>query len=251
MPTKIDWTEELWNPVTGCSPVSPGCRHCHARQMAHHLADPFQVTLHPERLEIPLRWRTPRRVFVCSTGDLFHPNIPFDYIAAVFGVMAATQRHMFQVLTERPEQALDWFAWLEHGGGRLSDGSVIGDLLDHLAGQIPSGLPLATWPDLHAPWPLRNVQLGVTAEDQPSADERVPLLLQLPASTRFVSCEPLLGPIDLADAAGVTFWDDPSAGISWVTAGAETRPGARPADPDWFRSIHNQCQGAGIPFLRT
>jgi len=251
MPTKIDWTEELWNPVTGCSPVSPGCRHCHARQMAHHLADPFQVTLHPERLEIPLRWRRPRRVFVCSMGDLFHEHITPDYIAAVFSVMAATQRHMFRVLTKRPERALDWFAWLEHGGGRLSDGSVIGDLLDHLAGQIPSGLPLATWPDLHAPWPLRNVQLGVTAEDQPSADERVPLLLQLPASTRFVSCEPLLGPIDLADAAGVTFWDDPSAGISWVTTGAETGPGARLADSDWFRSIRNQCQEAGIPFLHV
>ena len=90
-----------------------------------------------------------------------------------------------------------------------------------------------------------------TVEDQPSADERIPFLLQIPASTRFVSCKPLLGPIDLADAAGVTYWDDPSAGISWVTAGAETGPGARPADPDWFRSIHNQCQAAGVPFLRT
>jgi len=234
MPTKIEWTEvewETWNPVTK--------------------GNQFWMMLHPKNLGIPLRWRRPRRVVVCSMGDLFHPNIPFDYIAAVFGVMAATQRHMFRVLTERPEQALAWFAWLEHGSGRLTDGSIIGDLLDHLAGQIPSGLPLATWPDLHAPWPLRNVQIGVTAEDQPSADERIPLLLQIPAAIRFVSCEPLRGPIDLADAAEVTFWDDPSAGISWVTAGAETGPGAPQADPNWFRSIRDQCVRAGVPFFQA
>jgi len=183
-------------------------------------------------------------------GDLFHPDIPSDYIAAVFGVMAVAQRHTFRILTKRPERALDWFTWLEHGGGRLSDGSVIGDLLDHLARQIPGGLLLATLPDLRAPWPLRNVQIGVTTEDQRRANKRIPFLLQLPTSTRFVSCEPLQGPIDLADAAGVTFWDDPSAGISWVVAGAETGPGARLADPDWFRSIRDQCQGAGIPFFQ-
>ena len=159
MPTKIEWTEELWNPVTGCSPVSPGCGHCYAQRAAQRLVgrcgypkdDPFQVTLHPERLEIPLQWRRPRRVFVCSMGDLFREHIPPDYIAAIFGVMAATPRHCYQVLTKRPERVLEWFEWLEHGGGRLSDGSVIGDLLDHLARQIPGGLLLATLPTGNLP----------------------------------------------------------------------------------------------------
>ena len=259
MPAKIEWTEELWNPVTGCMPVNPECSHCYAQRAAQRLVgrcghpkdDPFQVTLHPERLEIPLQWRRPRRVFVCSMGDLFREHLPPNYIAAIFGVMAVTPQHRYQVLTERPERALEWFKWLEHGDGRLTDGSIIGDLFNHFAGQNHSGLLLATLPDLHTPLPLRNVQLGVTAEDQPSADAHIPLLLRLPASTRFVSCEPLLGPIDLAGAAGVTYWDDPSAGISWVTAGAETGPGAPLADPDWFRSIRDQCQGAGIPFLRV
>jgi len=228
MPTKVGW--ETWNPVTK--------------------GNQFWAAPHPENLGIPLHWRRPRRIFVASMGDLFHPDIPSDYIAAVFGVMAVAQRHTFRILTKRPERALDWFTWLEHGGGRLSDGSVIGDLLDHLARQIPGGLLLATLPDLRAPWPLRNVQIGVTTEDQRRANKRIPFLLQLPTSTRFVSCEPLQGPIDLADAAGVTFWDDPSAGISWVVAGAETGPGARLADPDWFRSIRDQCQGAGIPFFQ-
>ena len=259
MPAKIGWTEELWNPVTGCIPVNPGCSHCYVQRATQRLVgrcvypkdDPFRVTLHPERLEIPLQWRRPRRVFVCSMGDLFCRHLPPDYIAAIFGVMAATPWHCYQVLTERPERALEWFKWLEHGDGRLTDGSIVGDLFSYFAGQNHGGLSLATWPDLHAPWPLGNVQIGVTAEDQTRANERVPLLLQIPAAVRFISCEPLRGPIDLADAAGVTYWDDPLAGILWVVAGAETGPRARPDELNWFQSIRDQCVLAGVPFFQA
>ncbi len=238
-PSKIEWTDETWSPVTGCTRVSAGCDHCFARRMAKRLAgrfgypkdEPFAVTLHPSKLDAPLRWRKPRRVFVVSMGDLFHPDVPSIFLCEVFAVMAASPTHTFQILTKRPERMRDW---------------------------------LTRGPD--PMWPFPNVWLGVSVEDQDAAEERIPLLLDTPAAVRFVSCEPLLGPVDLdqwtvRDLSECCTehmpWlrqpDDPgdgppSGGLDWVIAGGESGPRARPAHPDWFRGLRDQCQAAGVAF---
>jgi protein gp37 len=231
MPTRIEWAEETWNPVTGCSPVSAGCEHCYAARMAKRLAgrfgypkdDPFQVTYHPERINEPLRWRKPRMVFVCSMGDLFHEDMPNVWRREVLQVMANAQRHTFFVLTKRPGAMLRWYTKM---WGRKA---------------------------------LPNVWLGVTAESQKAADERIPLLLKTPAAKRFVSCEPLLGPVvfraaDFSDCGRGPGWL--TAGnmarkpkLDWVICGAETGPGARHMHSDWARSIRDQCQEADVPFF--
>jgi protein gp37 len=218
----IHWTDATWNPVTGCSRVSPGCEHCYAEALslrygwsrlpwtAPHAAE--NVVLHPERLGLPLRWRQPRRVFVNSMSDLFHERVPEAFIEEVFRVMAAAGWHTFQVLTKRPARmhavvASDTFA------------SAVGGA--------------------HG-WPLPNVWLGTSVEDQRRADERVPLLARTPAAVRFLSCEPLLGPLDLAP------WLDR---LGWVIVGGESGPRHRPMDPDWARALRDQCAAAGVPFF--
>lgn len=269
MATKIEWTNETWNPVTGCSPISPGCDHCYAARMATRLAgrcgypaapDQFRVTMHPERLLEPLRWRKPRRVFVCSMGDLFHEDVSDKNIDHVFWAMDQSAAkwentgfggHTFQILTKRPERMLERVtAW--------QDGNRLAGVYDYL------------YPHL---W------LGVTAEDQQRADERIPLLLQTPAAVRFVSCEPLLGPVkfsgyELSASAQANPAGPPSynkhdyltgyvglvdhklkgAGyhgpkLDWVIVGGETGPGARPMNPDWARSLRDECKAAGVPFF--
>jgi len=235
MSTKIEWTEETWNPVTGCSKVSPGCDHCYAERMSKRLRgrlgysddEPFKVTLHPDKLNRPLRWRKPRRVFVCSMGDLFHGGVPIDYIINIFLVMAESPQHTFQVLTKRPD-------------GMLSLQEVLEKEMLELKHQ----------------WPLPNVWLGVTAEDQQRADERIPLLLLCSAAVRFVSCEPLLGPIDLRDqpfrdGCGVDAMHpaDPMMSLDWVIVGGETGPGARQMHPMWARFLRDQCVAADVPFF--
>jgi len=227
MPTKIEWTEETWNPVTGCTKVSAGCQNCYAERMAKRLAgrygypadDPFRVTLQEDQLSKPLSWRKPRMVFVCSMGDLFHPDVPDEYITQIFDVMAKARwyRQTFQVLTKRPER-----------------------MREHLLARKALTAP--------------NVWLGVTAENQETADQRIPILLQTPAAVRFVSCEPLLGSLDLAEGGhGWLFVTDLTDGrrthLDWVIVGGESGPKARPAHPDWFRSIRDQCQSAGVPFF--
>ena len=263
MTTKIEWCDETWNPLVGCSPVSAGCDHCYAARMAaRHLSPSWQdddgdwlalhgrcgprwtgrVRLLPERLGQPLRWRKPRRVFVSSMGDLFHPQVPVEYIAAVFGVMAACPQHEFIVLTKRPTRALEWYRWVKRVAAPWA--LCRAHMLHYVSPPRDDyGLQTAT------PWPLPHVTLGVSVEDQPTADVRISLLLQVPAARRVVSAEPLLGPVDLADAAGVTYWDDPSAGISGVIVGAETGPGARPMDLTWARSLRDQATAAGMPFF--
>lgn len=240
MPTKIEWTDETWNPVTGCTKVSQGCKNCYAERHANRMRgrcgypgdDPFKVTLHHDRLEQPLGWRKPRRVFVCSMGDLFHEDVPAQFIGNIFGVMGRGSQHTFQVLTKRPQRMM----------------RIVG-----------------------ATAPPPNVWLGVSVENQAAADERIPILLQTPAAVRFVSCEPLLGPVDLFGGdpdprlGGVeagrgvsleTCWqpgDDPHGpprpGVDWVIAGGESGPKARPMHPDWVRSLRDQCVAAGVPFL--
>jgi protein gp37 len=244
----IIWTETTWNPVRGCSKVSPGCANCYAERMAARFCGPGEpyhgtiadgrwtgkVRLEEDALTAPMRWRKPRRIFVCSMSDLFHPEVPDSYIGKIFGVMAEAHQHTFQVLTKRAQRMLEWSKSVAHypKGDR-------------------SKSPVPGWPP--------NVWLGVTAEDQKRVDERIPLLLQTPAAVRFVSCEPLLGPVDLAKAGAV--WSDMndkiipgcrSIGtkeINWVIVGGESGPGARPMHPDWARGLRDQCQAAGVPFL--
>jgi protein gp37 len=295
--SKIQWTEKTWNPIRGCSRVSEGCRNCYAMRMARRQDKPGKayegltrmtwnerahaervdwsggVRFVPERLDKPLRWRKPRHVFVNSMGDLFHEKLTNEQIAAVFGVMAACPQHTFQVLTKRPRRMVEWFEWVEK---RERDGRSLFPL-DDSGWRIRQMLHVsarrvgASVPEHHGgPWPLPNVWLGVTAEDQQRADERIPLLLQVPAAVRFVSVEPLLDAVDLSPwlycqacgygreaqlmhgdhrlcGAGV---DRPGPTVlDWVIAGCESGPGARPAETDWFRSLRDQCQEAGVPFF--
>jgi len=257
MGTGITWTDETWNPTIGCMAVSPGCDRCYAATMAHtRLAkDPnyrgltfadgrFNGTVRtlPDRLEKPLRWRSPRRIFVDSMSDLFHDDVPDDYIAAVFSVMASAPRHTFQVLTKRHARMrslLNSPEWPE----------MLTDCL--------------YWPkvDLDPERPLDNVWLGVSVENQKWADIRVPVLLDTPAAIRFVSAEPLLGPVDLTDCDGVNAlerdWIGSAAGgtgaphplLDWVIVGGESGPGARRMDVDWMRAIVDDCTQAQVAVM--
>jgi len=261
--TGIEWADATWNPVTGCSKVSAGCKHCYAERDWARLSAPrptpnlytgrefTDVQCHPEKLDQPLRWTKPRRIFVNSMSDLFHPDVPSDFIQAVFSIMAKCPHHTFQVLTKRPDrmQALltDWER-------RLT---------------FPSNPRTAVLP---------NVWLGVSIEDQDTADKRIPMLLGTPAAVRFLSVEPLLGPVDLTricienhatlgtfanvllghqwdesayDGGGQPLESDPpnTARIDWVIVGGESGPKARPMHPDWVRSLRDQCEERGIPFL--
>ncbi len=250
--TAIEWADASWNPVRGCTKVSAGCKHCYAERFAerfrgvpgHAFEQGFDLRLVPEALELPLRWKKPRRVFVNSMSDLFHEDVPDDFIDQVFGVMAACEcttydggpGHTFQVLTKRPQRMREYLssdrrrAWaraaVNYGGGEDPD-----PLFD----QVNSG-PLA----------LPHVWLGVSVEDQATANERMPLLAATPAAVRFVSCEPLLGPVNLRVIAPT----DQNTGmpqLHWVIAGGESGPGARPCDVAWVRSLVEQCRAAGVP----
>ena len=204
--SQIEWTDATWNPVTGCTQVSPGCGHCYAKTFAerfrgvpgHPYERGFDLQLRPERLDQPLRWAKPRTIFVNSMSDLFHPDVPENYIAEVFEVMHAAPRHRFQVLTKRAER------------------------LAELAPSLP-------WPD--------NVWMGVSVESQ-HWTSRIDHLRETPAAVKFLSCEPLLGPLDLE-----------LDGIDWVIVGGESGPGARPMQPAWARGIRDQCAEAGTPFF--
>lgn len=247
MPTKIEWTDETWNPITGCTPVSEGCANCYARRMARRLAgragypkhNPFVVARHHKRLGQPLRWKKPRRVFTCSMGDLFHEHVELEHIAAVFGVMGSASQHTFEVLTKRPKRMLEFTKWVS--GGHVRECEIATDHADIDLVKIGreawhvERVRLA-----HFPWPPPNVWLGVSVEKQRYARERLPILCETPAAERFISCEPLLGPLNL------TPWLD---AISWVIVGAETGPGARPMDPQWALSIRDQCRRHGVRFF--
>jgi protein gp37 len=254
--TSIEWTEATWNPVTGCTKVSPGCDRCYAESIAHRFAgtpaypNGFQTTLRPERLDQPLRWTRPRKVFVCSMADLFHDDVPDEYIAHVWAVMALAGQHTFQVLTKRQ--------------GRMRSLLSSGEFIDQVQ-EAWEQQPGDDGPEAYAPpWPLPNVWLGVSAEDQKRADLRIPALLNTPAAVRWVSAEPLLGPIDLSRwqhehpiGENLTMRPlPPSAvracgltGIDWLVVGGESGRGARPMHPDWARSLRDQCAAADVPFL--
>lgn len=245
--TKIEWTDAVWNPVSGCSKVSHGCKNCYAERLWPRLSAPGQpyagraftdVRCHPERLSDPLRWRKPRRVFVNSMSDLFHEDVSNIFLSSVFNTMACAHVHTFQILTKRPARMREWFETIrryEHRDGSIfhldQDDLIVG--LDH--------------------WPLPNVWLGVSVEDQSTADERIPLLLQTPAATRFISAEPLLAQINIerwlpAKIIGVP-GEQTIDGLDWVICGGESGPRARPMQAAWAQSLRDQCQAAGVPFF--
>jgi len=220
MPSTIEWTDETWNPVTGCTRVSPGCDNCYMFAMYPRLRamgvrgyerEPQHVQLMPELLEAPLTWKRPRRVFVNSMSDVFHPRVPFEFVSAIFDVMrrAGDERgHIFQVLTKRPGLAVAW--WNEYRDE--FDGS---------------------WPE--------NVWMGTSVESQKYAP-RLTVLARVPARVRFVSAEPLLGAVDLSP------WLE-TGDVHWVITGGESGRAARPMDPAWARSLRDQCERAGVPFF--
>lgn len=203
----IEWTESTWNPVTGCSKVSPGCQHCYAERMAKRLRlmglpqyeRGFEVTLHEDALRLPLEWKTPQRIFVNSMSDLFHELVPEEFIARVFAVMEEAGRHQFQVLTKRAR--------------RLSE----------LAPRLP--------------WP-KNVWMGVSVESAAYV-ERIDHLRAAGAAVKFLSLEPLLGPLPNLDLAG----------IDWVIVGGESGPKAREMKREWVVEIRRRCEDAGVPFF--
>ncbi len=228
MPTKIEWTDETWNPVTGCTKVSAGCKNCYAERIAKRFWGERKFTdvrCHPERLSKPQHWRKPRMVFVNSMSDLFHEDIPVEFVGRVLNTIGSNSKHIFQVLTKRPERAKK--------------------ILD-------------VYYDMFAE-PFPNLWLGVTCENQKIADERIEILLQTPAATRFVSCEPLLEEINLRhylhgmpEAFGD--FDDPQwqqthPPLDWVICGGESGHGARHMLLSWADSLLNQCRGASVPFF--
>lgn len=311
------WWDEPWNPVTGCTPVSEACDHCWAERFSHRIAGkfgypkdkPFNVTLHPDRLEEPLHWKKPRRVAVCLMGDLFHENVPEEFIVEVFGVMAVAAEpyhgpgdgrtligrgpvgypnskhgpHTFMLLTKRPERMRAILTnprfqqrVASAAYRRAMDRRCAGDVYRSISGRDLDTDYRRLEDATH--WPLPNVWIAVTAENQARADERIPTLLEIPAAFHWVSHEPALGPIDWTCIARKekpefctwidgkpdqwTFYDNALTGFKghkaggWygnklrlIVSGGETGPGARPTHPDWFRQDRDQCKAAGVAFF--
>ena len=224
--TKIEWTDKTWNPITGCTKVSPGCDNCYAIKIAQRLAgrcgypanEPFRPgTVHADKMDAPLHWKKPQKIFVCSMGDLFHDEVSFYLVHEVMITICKTPHHVYQILTKRPRRMSDYFSTYR---------------------------------------PPSYVWLGVTVCNQAEVDEKIPVLLQIPATVRFVSVEPMLEAIDLRldwrnDTAR---WDSvgrelPLRRISWVICGGETGANARPMNPDWARALRDQCKENGVPFF--
>ena len=227
--TSIEWTEATWNPTTGCTKVSPGCAHCYIeRTPAFRMAGRtfkrgvIPVQLHRDRLNQPGRWKRPRRVFVNSLSDLFHDDVPDQFLHDVYHVMEHERQHTFQILTKRPERMCAYLNW-RYGGGRI---------------------------------PSRHIWHGVSAENQHFADQRIGLLLATRSAVRFVSAEPLLEDIDLTPhlygatlAAPGPSGFRPGPRLDWVIVGGESGPRARPMKPDWVVSVRDQCRAASVPFF--
>ena len=270
--TKIEWTDATWNPIRGCSPISPGCKNCYAARNARRFSGPGapfeglvrinatgeptgewngQVRFVEKHLLDPLKWKAPRRIFVNSVSDLFHDNVTDEQRDRIFAVIFAANRHTFQVLTKRPKRMYEYFSPdnPRYTARKIVDAAhAMGIMGDSSLGVFDC--------DLH--FPLMNVWLGTSAEDQQRADARIPWLLKTPTALRFVSCEPLLGPITLPYGSlnvgpGSSLhreqqgWCD--RGLDWVICGGESGPGARPMHPEWARSLRDQCQAAAVPFF--
>ncbi|MBW3624080.1 MAG: phage Gp37/Gp68 family protein [Armatimonadetes bacterium] len=289
--SKIEWTDATWNPVRGCTRVSAGCQNCYAERQAIRQAGPGkpyeglvrstskgpmwtgEIRLAEDKLYDPLQEKKPTVYFVNSMSDLFHEGVPDGYIARVWDVMGKCPGHTFQILTKRPERMRDWVRrWADLTGERIDDvhlvrgpeatrkahpsgrGQLFAAMLESM-GDPPPGCayPTFDWQEGQRWWPrmLPNVWLGVSAEDQETADARIPLLLETPAAVRFISAEPLLGPVDLnrkqllckSWRQGLTI----GTYLDWVIVGGESGPGARPCDLAWIRGIVEQCQADEVP----
>jgi protein gp37 len=297
--TTIEWTDATWNPLRGCTRVSEGCRNCYAEVMAARFSDPGQwgqglaqrialpggaidhrwtgkVAMVENQLDQPVRWKRSRRIFVNSTSDLFHDAVPDEWIDRVFAVMALSPHHTFQVLTKRPERMLAYM----QGLGELGPS----EFLNRAGGRLRQGAEYATRNsartrfDYPQRWPLANVWLCTSVEDQTTADRRIPQLLAVPAVVRFLSVEPMLGPVDLSPWMGVHHSRDNNLsdretrgaitkmiqlardqfraehrnhGLDWVICGGESGPGARVWEgfEDAARSLRDQCCSAGVAFF--
>lgn len=294
--TPIEWTDATWTPVKGCTRVSEGCRNCYAEIMAARFSGPGQwgeglasivqtpsgadhrwtgkTRFDEAELVKPLRWKKPRKVFVCSTSDLFHESVPNARIDQVFAVMALAPQHTFQVLTKRPERMLKYIRGMtgENIIKRcLRQTRLLGSLRRSAPLPAPYTMQIVT-PLMHEgaegqllidhyqmrsardharTWPLPNVWLGVSVEDQATADARIPSLLETPAAIRWASYEPALGPVNWRDIEdGIDSLNRRSGStLDWIVMGGESGPGARPMHPDWARQTRDQCAKAGVPFL--
>lgn len=254
--TSIEWTQKVWNPTVCCDKVSAGCKNCYAEVMHKRLmvmqpkkySKPFLTGAMPYEPDLlkPLSWKKPVRIFANSMSDLFHKDIPFGYIDKVFAIMACCPQHTFQILTKRPERMKQYFS-------TMITTSMIRwkNLAYELTGQLIA--EEGEWE-----FPLPNVWLGTSVEDQATADERIPHLLQVPAAIRWLSCEPLLGQINLRLFSGhvlnhkldhLAAGKGKDSGIHWVVTGGESGHKARPMHPDWPRNLRNQCKDAKIPFF--
>lgn len=216
--SKIEWTDSTWNPITGCTKVSPGCLNCYAERYAKRFSkEPFsEVHTHPEKLGQPAAWKKPRKIFVCSMSDIFHEKVDFDFIGDIWDEMICKPRHTFLVLTKRPERMLDFWKWYDYDDA------------------------------------VNNIWIGVTAENQKMADERIPILLKMPAAVKFLSVEPMLEKIDIAQylwAKDARDYGKDTPGLDWVICGAESGQEARPFEMDWAHYLKSQCLLAGIPFF--
>lgn len=289
--TSIEWTEATWNPIAGCSVLSPGCTNCYAMRTAARLgrieatapvyagltqpskAGPVwtgKVAVNEKAMLEPLRRAKPTMYFVNSMSDLFHESVPDEVIDRVFAVMALCPQHTFQVLTKRSARMREYLA--------AHDTSKAGDSITNAAFLMNGLVRGYRGQGGSATWPMPNVWLGVSVEDQKRADERIPDLLATPAAVRFLSCEPLLGPVDLLayfDPTGACCGSEPEyhcencpsdapwrysipsddgqwafdPTIDWVIVGGESGPGARTMHPDWARALRDQCAAAGVPFF--
>lgn len=247
--TGIEWTDATWNPLRGCTEVSPGCDHCYAASVALRFSgkgQPYEglavagegghpkwtgeIMLVPAHLTDPLRWQRPRRIFVNSMSDLFHPGVSRDYIDRVFAVMACANRHNFQVLTKRPQIMANY----------LNDPGTRGRIMRACTDMLETHWAYIHGIDYDATaWPLPNVWLGTSVEDE-RATSRIKALNRCPAAIRFLSCEPLIGPVDISPYLG---------GLQWVITGGESGRYHRPLDLDWVRTIRDHCVGAGVAYF--
>jgi protein gp37 len=275
----IEWTDATWSPVRGCSMVSPGCTNCYAMRNHHRWQKRFgkltrssargmvwtgEIRVFDELLHKPLSWATPRMIFVNSQSDTFHESVPEYFIARMFAYMLVARQHTFQVLTKRSDRAralLNSADFADQVDAERMEAQVVAE--EYLARRGEFDVLARRTDDIRAydpEWPLPNVWIGASVEDQKRADERIPDLLATPAAIRFLSCEPLLGPItfnrnhvrcQVHDFDGGFCLQDCGNWIrpDWAIVGGESGPGARPMHPEWARSLRDQCAAAGVPFF--
>ncbi len=249
MDVKIEWTEATWNPVYGCTRKSLACKHCYAETTTAENAGPGQwgqgyaepgggwtgkVEVQADRLPQPLTWAEPKRIFVNSYADLFHESLAKEQIDRVFAIMALAPRHIFQILTKRPKQMQDYMS--DAGAPARIEAAM-------------SDFAVLTPPRKIEQWPLPNVWLGVTAENQKEADRRIPLLLETPAALRFVAAEPLLDKVDLKVGSWLPGDGATGATLDWIVGGGEFGKDVKVCDPAWARDLRDQCAKAGTPFF--